>query len=158
MKKLMLFLGLCILTGKAHAAAQPQNGDQFGNYGVILPYVTEVSSRGATGMSQVTSSFTANSPYSGVTQYAYITSLYVTAYSSAAITVTATPSSCTVQNLPGSPVYSFPMNQTAGGVYQMIRNFDLPLRATQAGQGVLVNCWANPAILWDVKITGYLDN
>lgn len=158
MKKLLLILGLMVLTSRAYAFEQGYNKDNWMNVGTFMEPAVVTSSLSVGASQVIVASVTAPSTQGGIQMYNYITNLRIEAIATGTVVGTSLINGCTTQNLPGSPQYNFPTAMAIGTQVLTDTQFSNAVKATTIGQAVLVTCPKAAGILWNIIIGSYQSN
>jgi hypothetical protein len=92
-------------------------------------------------------------PYS-TGNYTYITHLHVVAYATGTTLGSATPVTCTLTGVTGSPILRFPTAMAIGTQTVIDLAFDNALQSTIASN-VVISCPATAGVMWDMLVAYY---
>ena len=86
-------------------------------------------------------------------QFHYISSLEITAYSTAARTGGATPIVVTSTNLPGNPAWTFATAAAIGTVDMKFFTYTSPVKSAVVGTATTIVCPATTGVIWRMNVS-----
>lgn len=94
-------------------------------------------------------------PAAGAGTYHYICSIDIVKYCTLAIVGSATPTTVTTTNVPGSLAYTFDTAQVIGSSIYRHFEYGLPLKSSVANTATTVVCPATTSVIWRVNVSYY---
>lgn len=88
-------------------------------------------------------------------QFHYINTLEITAYTSAARIGAATPVLVTSTNIPGSPAWDFSSADAIGTVELKFFTFPAPVKSSTVNTNTTIVCPATTSVIWRINVSYY---
>lgn len=154
MKKILYVLSLLIVTGTAYAVVPGFNSDTYGNIGVVPPATILVSS---TGFGPTTSSATAVTA-GGTLMYNYITHIHIEQVSTGTVSAVTAMTVCTSSNMPSTPTFMLPTNQTGGTANYIDISLDNPMKSVTPNNVTSITCPVAAGAKYNILLNYYQDN